>query len=376
MTSPQGMDELFWGRDHEDVNDWAERLTMAAKVRDLNVDKLFKIAKLNLRSRAKEWFRRLQPAPADWVELRNLIVQKYGNVDVDDIKMKLDAIKQEPKERVQKYFERLDKLFQRGRIQDAEQRKRFLARLRPEIRKLCVVRTFIDIEELVGAATELERVLGELGETPFEPLKEEQEEGVLETMMEKQVTALNNTLINFFKGNVPNPDASSSSTMFGGCQICKGGDHLAIVYSRLNEPRPKCAKCGMFHRTENCGIKCSFCSGLGHSKDKGLKKPKDGKSHSGATNFLEVLLNDEEATMQQLNKLCGNENIFSYTQVRRRRMHVEVAPGGVGPSLEAAGEGTGVNRETFVRSKILSHFIKGKISLSPMETVLMIPGEL
>ncbi len=27
----------------------------------------------------------------------------------------------------------------------------------------------------VGAATELERVLGELGETPFEPLKEEQE---------------------------------------------------------------------------------------------------------------------------------------------------------------------------------------------------------
>jgi hypothetical protein len=34
--------------------------------------------------------------------------------------MKLDAIKQKPKERVQKYFERLDKMFQRGRIQDAE----------------------------------------------------------------------------------------------------------------------------------------------------------------------------------------------------------------------------------------------------------------
>jgi len=40
MTSPQGMDELFWGRDHEDVNDWAEPLTMAAEVRDLNADKL------------------------------------------------------------------------------------------------------------------------------------------------------------------------------------------------------------------------------------------------------------------------------------------------------------------------------------------------
>jgi hypothetical protein len=54
-------------------------------------------------------------------------------VDVDDIRMKLDAIKQEPKERVQKYFERLDKLFQKGRIPDVEQKRRFLARLRLEI---------------------------------------------------------------------------------------------------------------------------------------------------------------------------------------------------------------------------------------------------
>jgi len=68
----------------------------------------------------------------------------------------------------------LDRLFQRGRIPDTEQRRRFLARLRPKIRKLCVVRIFANIEELVAAATKLERVLGELGETPFEPLKEEQ----------------------------------------------------------------------------------------------------------------------------------------------------------------------------------------------------------
>jgi hypothetical protein len=113
------------------------------------------------------------------------MIQKYGNVDADDIRMKMDAIKQEPKERVQKYFERLNKLFQKGQIHDVEQRRRFLARLRPEIRKLCVVRVFADIEELVGAAIEVERVLGELGETPFEPLKEEQEEGTEETRMEK-----------------------------------------------------------------------------------------------------------------------------------------------------------------------------------------------
>ncbi len=93
MTSPQGMDELFWGREYEDVSDWAKRLTMATEVRDLNADKLFKIAKLNLRGREKDWFRKLQPAPADWTELRNLIVQKYGVIDADDIRMKMDAIR-------------------------------------------------------------------------------------------------------------------------------------------------------------------------------------------------------------------------------------------------------------------------------------------
>jgi hypothetical protein len=48
-----------------------------------------------------------------------------------------------------------------------------LAKLRLEIRKLCVVRTFTDIEELVETATEVERVLGELGETPYESLPKE-----------------------------------------------------------------------------------------------------------------------------------------------------------------------------------------------------------
>jgi hypothetical protein len=89
---------------------------MVVEVWDLNVDKLFKIAKLNLRRWAKEWFKRLQLAPTDWTKLRTLIIQKYGDVDANDIRMKLDAIKQEPKERVQKDFESLDKLFQRGRI--------------------------------------------------------------------------------------------------------------------------------------------------------------------------------------------------------------------------------------------------------------------
>jgi predicted component of viral defense system (DUF524 family) len=197
---------------------------------------MFKITKLNLRGSYKEWFRRLQPALTNWAKLQTLIIQKYGEVNADDIKMKLDAIKQKPKERIQKYFEHFDKLFQRGKIQDVEQKRRFLAKLRPKIRKLGVVRMFTNIGKLVSAVTKLERVLGELRETPYELLKKEQEEGASEIMMEKQVTALNNTFINFFKGTIHNPKTSSSSTMFGGCQIYKGGDHLATTYPKLNEP--------------------------------------------------------------------------------------------------------------------------------------------
>jgi hypothetical protein len=69
MTNPQVIDELFWRKNHEDVNDWAKILTMVAKVWDLNGDKLFKFAKLNLRGRAKKWFRKLQPTLINWTEL-------------------------------------------------------------------------------------------------------------------------------------------------------------------------------------------------------------------------------------------------------------------------------------------------------------------
>ncbi len=68
-----------------------------------------------------------------------------------------------------------------------------------------MVRIFTDIEKLVGATIELERMLGKFRKTLYELFKKEQ--GVLKTMMEKQVAALNNTLINFFKGNVHNPEA-------------------------------------------------------------------------------------------------------------------------------------------------------------------------
>jgi hypothetical protein len=159
-----------------------------------------------------------------------------------------------------------------------------------------VVRTFADIEELVGAVAEVERVLGELGETPYEPLREEQEEETSKSNMEKQVNVLNNALINFFRENVLNPASSSYSIMLEGCQICRRRDHVATTCPRLNEARLRYAKCNMLHRVGNSGNEHAFCVELGHYENKSWKRPSDARSHFGATNFIKVLLHDGEAT--------------------------------------------------------------------------------
>jgi hypothetical protein len=127
--------------------------------------------------------------------------------------------------------------------------------------------------------------------------------------------------------------------------------------------QPKCGKCGGGHRLENYGIRCSFCNGLRHSEDRYWKK-KDNKPSNSTTNYLEVLVNDEDATLKKLNKICGaNHHLSSRNNIPNRRfpMHVNEAEG-------IAEQVEGVNardktREAMpnsgARSKILLHFMKG-----------------
>jgi hypothetical protein len=92
----------------------------------------------------------------------------------------------------------MEKQFARGKLEDGEQRKSFLSRLRPEIRKMCVMRDHASMEAIHNAMLEVERALVELGETPFELLQEEQEENMVveENAIEKQIQLLNESLIN------------------------------------------------------------------------------------------------------------------------------------------------------------------------------------
>jgi ATP-dependent exoDNAse (exonuclease V) beta subunit len=136
---------------------------------------LLKIGKLNLRGKTKEWFKKFVTTLADWPTMKVAMLLKYGIVDKEEVRAKLDQIKQEPKQKVQACHDRMEKIFTRGKLEDAKKKHKFLSRFRPEIRKLCVVRDYVNMDELLSTVLEVERVLAELGETPLELMKDEQE---------------------------------------------------------------------------------------------------------------------------------------------------------------------------------------------------------
>jgi hypothetical protein len=89
----------------------------------------------------------------------------------------------------------------------------------PKLKRLCVVRTYTKIEEMVIATIEIERVLGDLGETPYDTLREEKDEDVTgESSTDKQLSMLNETLIHFFRESSSKNGASASS--FGSASRC------------------------------------------------------------------------------------------------------------------------------------------------------------
>jgi hypothetical protein len=66
MISHKGMDELFLGyKEFENIHDWVEGLKITIKMRGIDELKLFKIGKLNLKGKSKEWFKKLTIIPID-----------------------------------------------------------------------------------------------------------------------------------------------------------------------------------------------------------------------------------------------------------------------------------------------------------------------
>ncbi len=88
---------------------------------------------------------------------------------------KLDSLHQVPKERIQHYYNGMEKLVHKGRIKSSvKQRCRFLVRLECEIDKLCVVKVYANMEELLATTIDVERVLGKIGETSISVVEQRQ----------------------------------------------------------------------------------------------------------------------------------------------------------------------------------------------------------
>jgi len=64
-----------------------------------------------------------------------------------------------------------------------------------------MVKSYTNVEKMLVATKDVKRMLGELRETPFEPFKEEHEKGMhSDIALDKHVTILNESFINFFIG--------------------------------------------------------------------------------------------------------------------------------------------------------------------------------
>jgi hypothetical protein len=66
---------------------------MASKVRGYDEVNFFKIAKLNVHGKAKDWFKKFQPTLVDWNEMKIDMQQKFGDVDLDELWVKMDFVK-------------------------------------------------------------------------------------------------------------------------------------------------------------------------------------------------------------------------------------------------------------------------------------------
>jgi hypothetical protein len=105
------------------------------------------------------------------------------------------------------------------------------------------------------------------------------------------------------------------------------------------------------------------------------------KPSNSIVNYLEVSINDEEATINELNKICGaNHHLTSGNKIPKRKLSIQ-ANEVEGVIEQAKGVDVGKRTKEAIpnsnaRSKILLHFMKGQIFLTPMESIMNIPKEL
>jgi hypothetical protein len=102
-------------------------------------------------------------------------------------------------------------------------------------------------EEVVVVVVEIERVLGKLGETPYELMKEEQDETMFgESTTNRQLHVLNETFVNFFGKRIDGKaglNTTFSTNTNNHYQLSRSKEHKASTRPKFVDTRLKCAKC-------------------------------------------------------------------------------------------------------------------------------------
>jgi hypothetical protein len=108
-------------------------------------------------------------------------------------------------------------------------------------------------------------------------------------------------------------------------------------------------------------MRCGYYFGMGHIEHKCWKHGKDGKAQFVANNYLEILVDDEDAMLEELNKLCATKHdVFIIVKIPRKCLFIKATNGEVVCDHEAGH--VDINTSSIIRSKIFTHFVKGKIS--------------
>lgn len=98
---------------------------------------------------------------------------------------------------------------------------------------------------------------------------------MVDVVVEKQVSALKESFIKFFRrGIIPCHGIGS----FGAritlvCQICSPCDNVVTIYPIIGYLKSKCGKCDLPH---NCDLKYDYYNGMGHTKEELVLEKKEG----------------------------------------------------------------------------------------------------
>lgn len=242
-------------------------------------------------------------------------------------------------------------------------------------------RTYENIDAALSNVLVIEKGLSKIGDTPFEALPEEEENAVMiqrATDTERHLATLSSAMTAIVQKTMGTSVAESSEKRLNIrspflCRRCYKPGHRAL---ECPDKDLLCEKCkGPGHRTVACGVRCGSCKGMGHFDHECQNRP---ASEPHSTHLTErVVVEDEADYLDELAQELNLAETHTAARLPKRRTPFgtnDQIPRARAEPVDATGlKGPGDLSE---KSKIRAHFMKGRVTLSPLECIMKLPGEM